>query len=72
MQAVVLWQLAGIARVNAVGVRPIIAVFCIAYFINALLAVKFLFVIPVVTSVVISLILALAFYFAGRPRSAEI
>ena len=72
LQAVVLWQLSGMARTKAATVRPIIGVFCIAYFINALLAVKFLFVIPVVTSVVISLILALAFYFAGRPRSAEI
>ena len=72
LQAIVLWQLAGIARVNAATVRPIIAVFCVAYFINALLALKFLFVIPVVTSLVIALILAFAFYFAGRTRSAEI
>jgi hypothetical protein len=72
LQAVVLWQLAGIARAKAASVRPIIAVFCIAYFINALLALKFLFVIPVATSLVIALILALAFYFAGRTKSAEI
>jgi len=72
LQAVVLWQLAGIARVNGAGVRPIIAVFFIAYVINALLALKFLFVIPVVTSFVIAFILALAFYFAGRTRPAEI
>jgi len=72
LQAIVLWQLARISRVNAAGVRPIIAVFCIAYFINALLALKFLFVIPVVTSLVIALILALAFYFAGRTRSTDI
>jgi hypothetical protein len=72
LQAVVLWQLAGIARVNAAGVRPIIAAFSVAYFINALLAAKFLFVIPLVTSLVIALILALAFYFAGRTRPAAI
>ena len=72
LQAIVLWQLASIARVNASVVRPIIAVFCIAYFINALLALKFLFVIPVVTSSVIALLLASAFYFAGKTRSAEI
>jgi len=72
MQAVILWQLAGVARVNAASLRPIIAVFCIAYFINALLALKFLFVIPVVTSSVIALLLALAFYFAGKTRSGEI
>jgi hypothetical protein len=72
LQAVVLWQLAGIARRYAAGVRPIIAAFFIAYFINALLALKFLFVIPVVTSLVIALILAAAFYFAARTRTADI
>jgi len=71
MQAIVLWQLAGIARTDAASVRPIIAAFSIAYFINTLLAVKFFFVIPLVTSLVIALVLALAFYFAGRSRPAE-
>ena len=71
LQAVVLWQLAAMARVNAAAVRPIIAVFCIAYFINAVLAVKFLFVIPVVTSLIIALLLALSFYFAGRAKSTD-
>jgi len=71
MQAVVLWQLAGIARTDAASVRPMIAAFSIAYFINTLLAVKFFFVIPLVTSLVIALVLALAFYFAGRSKPVE-
>ena len=71
MQAVVLWQLAGVARTDAASVRPMIAAFSIAYFINTLLSVKFFFVIPLVTSLVIALVLALAFYFAGRSKPVE-
>ena len=70
MQAVILWQLAGIARTNAAVVRPIVTVFFIAYIINAIIALKFLFVIPLVTSLVIALFLGLAFYFAGKRQPA--
>jgi hypothetical protein len=68
LQAVVLWQIAALAKHDAVRLRPIIASFFVAFCVNALLAFKFFFFIPVVMSVVIAIVLALAFYAAGRRR----
>lgn len=70
VQAVVLWQLGSIAKIGALPVRPIIASFFVAFVVNALLAWKYFFVIPVVTAVAISVCLALAFAAAGRARAA--
>jgi hypothetical protein len=69
--AVVLWQLAGLAKTDAARLRPIIASLLIAFVANAILAWKYFFAIPVVMSVVIAIVLALAFYAAGKGKSVQ-
>jgi len=66
LEAVVLWQLGSLAKTNAERLRPIIAVFFIGFVVNTFLAAKYFFVIPLAMSVVIAVLLALAFYVAGR------
>lgn len=68
MQAVVLWQLASLAKTDARRVRPIVASFLIAFIINTVLAWKYFFVIPLVTSIAISICLLFAFLTAGRSK----
>lgn len=69
--AVVLWQLAGLAKTDAARLRPIIASLLIAFVVNAILAWKYFFAIPVVMSVVIAIVLALVFYAAGKSKSVQ-
>lgn len=64
--AVVLWQLGSLAQTDAVRVRPIIASIFVAFVVNAVVAWKYFFAIPVVVTVAISVCLALAFVMAGR------
>ena len=65
LQAVVLWQLGNIARSNPALVRPIVASFAIATAVSAMIACVFLVPHPVVFSVVLIVLLALA-YVAAR------
>jgi hypothetical protein len=69
MQAVVLWQLASMARLDPVRVRPLVGSFFVASVAAAVLSWKFIFVGPVVSFVAIAVCLALAFYAAGKSRS---
>ena len=71
LSAVVLWQLATLAKTEAARLRPIITAFFIAFAVNAVLALKYFFIIPVVMSVVIAILLALAFYSAGSRKKAN-
>jgi hypothetical protein len=66
MQAVMLWQLASMAKSDAPRVRPLIGAFLLASAVSAILAWKFIFIVPVVSFAVITLFLALAFYAAGK------
>jgi hypothetical protein len=71
LQAVLLWQLASIARVDSVRVRPMIVSFAIASLACAFLSWKFIFVVPAIFSVVIAALLGVAFYAAGKGRHAQ-
>jgi hypothetical protein len=71
VQAVVLWQLGSLARADALRVRPIVASFFVAFVVNAVLAWKYFFVVPVVMAVAISVCLALAFVMAGWRKAAQ-
>jgi hypothetical protein len=71
MQAVVLWQLASLAKTDPLRVRPIVASFFVAFIVNTILAWKYFFVIPMVVSAAISMCLALAFVTAGRTKDAQ-
>lgn len=69
VQAVVLWQLGSLATTQASRVRPITASFFVAFIVNAFLAWKYFFAIPVIMTIAISACLAVAFVLAGRATS---
>jgi hypothetical protein len=60
LQAVVLWQLAGIAKQDASRIRPLLGSFITASLAFAILAWKFIFAIPVAFSVAIAVCLIVA------------
>jgi len=69
VQAVVLWQLASIAKSDAFRVRPFIGTFLLASIASAVIAWQFIFVVPVICSVAIAVCLGLAFYASGKHRN---
>jgi hypothetical protein len=71
LQAVVLWQLASLAKLDAIRVRPIVVSFLVAFVINAALSWKYFFVVPVVMAVLIAICLAIALLLAGRTQAAH-
>ncbi|WP_233840534.1 hypothetical protein [Dyella sp. 2HG41-7] len=66
MQAIVLWQLASMAKTDAFRVRPLIGSFLLASVVSAALSWTFIFVVPVVSFVAITVCLGLAFHAAGK------
>jgi len=62
---VLLWQLATIAKTDALVVRPIVALFFLANVGHAVLAWKYFFITPIVPDVVIAVCLAFAFAAAA-------
>jgi hypothetical protein len=70
VQAAVLWQVASLAKTDAIRVRPIVVSFLVAFIINAALAWKYFFAVPVVMSGVIALCLAISLVLASRSRTA--
>jgi len=71
VQAVVLRQLAALAKSQTVSLRPIIACLCVGFLVNAVIVWKFFFVIPLVMAVAITVVLGFAYFAAGRrPTSA--
>jgi hypothetical protein len=71
VQAIVLWQLAALAKTDPLRVRPIVASFFVAFIVNAVLAWQYFFAVPVVMAGAISVCLALAFVTAGRTTAAQ-
>jgi hypothetical protein len=59
-QAVLLWQLATLAKRDVVQVRAIVAVFLLSVIAIAVLSWKYFFVIPLILSIAIAVCLALA------------
>ena len=70
LQAVLLWQLAAIAKVDSVRTRPLIASFFVASVVCAFLSWKFIFALPAIFSAVIAALLGFAFYAAGKGKFA--
>src|SRR5881398_3332634 len=60
LQAVLLWQLAGIARTDAARARPMIGAFALASLASGLVACFFIFIIPVLFSAALFVALVLA------------
>jgi hypothetical protein len=69
LQAVLLWQLATIAKDEPHRVRPLVASFFLATIASGLIAWKLIFAVPVVFSGVLAACLALAYVAAGRQAS---
>ena len=69
VQAVLLWQLAGLAQAEPARVRPAVAVFFAANLVLTGLNARFLFTAPLVTTAAIALCLALAL-LPARARAA--
>jgi hypothetical protein len=70
LQAAVLWQVASLAKTEPIRVRPIVCSFLVAFIINAVLAWKYFFVVPVVMAGLIALCLAISLVLAGRTQAA--
>ena len=68
LQAVLLWQLATIAKVDPIRIRPMIVSLFIASVACAFLSWKFILAVPAIFCVVIAICLALAFYAAGNEK----
>jgi hypothetical protein len=64
LQAVLLWQLASLARADAVRYRPLIASFLLASVVGTVLAWMYVFALPIGFSAVITACLAVAFFLA--------
>jgi hypothetical protein len=67
LQAVVLWQLASLAKKESIGLRPVIGSFLVASLFLALVSWKYILLPPVLFSAVIAVFLGLAL-LSGRPR----
>ncbi len=65
VQAVILWQMATMARTDAAVVRPMIAVFAVAGVASTLLAWRFIFPMPTVFAALLTAII-IAAYVAAR------
>jgi hypothetical protein len=68
LQAIVLWQLASLAKKESLELRPLIGSFFVASLLVALLSWKYILLVPVLFSAVIAVFLALAL-LRGSPRS---
>ena len=67
MQAILLWQLATLARTDALRVRPMIAVIGLAAAASGVIAWRFIFPLPALFSLVLVVSLAVAYAVARRP-----
>ena len=69
VDAVIFWQLAGLARARPDGLRPIVAVFALGYVGIAIVSWRFFFIAPVVTELLIAACLAAAFVSLPRRQA---
>ena len=67
MQAVLLWQLAALARSDALGVRPMITVIALATAAGGVIAYRFIFPLPAFFSLLLVASLAMAYAVARNP-----
>jgi hypothetical protein len=71
LQAVLLWQLAALAKTEALRLRPLLVSFFLASVVSAGLSSKFIFAVPAVSFVVIPVGLGLAFVAASGREDAQ-
>jgi hypothetical protein len=66
MEAIALWQLGSLAKMDAVRLRPVLATFLVGYLCTAVVSYRYFFVAPVITEMLIALCLGLAIAFARQ------
>jgi len=66
LQAILLWQLATLARSHAAEIRPMIVVFALATAVGGIIAWRYIFPVPALFSLALVVTLMLA-WFAPRP-----
>ena len=66
LQAVVLWQLAALARTNPAQFRPIIMSMLVASVVNAVLTWRYIFPVPAVFALAVTALLIAALVVAGQ------
>src|SRR5262245_2609306 len=71
MTAILLWQVAALARKDAAQARPLIATFLIAAIASTIVTWRYIFIIPLIFSIVYTLTVAIAFAAAARARAAH-
>lgn len=64
LQSILLWQIANLARTDALRVRPMIAVFALAQRAGGIIAWHFIFPLPALFSVILLVVLVAAFVVA--------
>jgi hypothetical protein len=69
LQTVLLWQVASLARRNASGVRPMIAVFALTTLASTVIAWRFIFLVPALFSTALLIPLVVAYVAAAPGRS---
>lgn len=65
LQAVLLWQLAGLAKSNPSAIRPMIATFLVATIASTVISWRLILPVPTIFSVVLAACLGVAFFTAG-------
>ena len=71
LQAVLLWQLATLAKTEAHRIRPLLVSFLLACIVSAGLSWKFIFIVPAVSFAVLAAGLGLALFAASRSKDAQ-
>ena len=71
LQALLLWQLAALAKTEALRLRPLVASFFVASIVSAGLSWKFIFAVPAVSFSVIAVGFGIAFFSASRAKDAQ-
>jgi hypothetical protein len=71
VQAAVLWQVASLAKTDAIRVRPIVVSFLVAFVINAALAWNYFFAVPAGMATAIALCLAVSLVLARSSQPAH-
>ena len=69
LQAVLLWQLAALAKSNRSAIRPLIATFLVATIASAVISWMLILPVPTIFSVVLAACLGAAFFTAGSTAS---
>ena len=68
LEAVILWLLAGMAVAHPDLVRPFIAALFVASIVGAAIAWRFIFPIPAAISLILTVLLGAAYYFASHAQ----